>query len=657
MKNHSKLNKISRYIIAFGLVSCLPMVGRADTLIFSTPSGTTPITDGSGTLSSTSTIFYDSTTSTASVAPGVTNILQFGGNNYNGTETGSAGTITVSGTVDAGGLTFGTLGNGTTASYTFSGGTGNSIAFQGAAPTITVASGGSEILNVGITTASGSILAIQGQGTGTTQVSFGSSATGNIGNSTNNSFGGGLSLSNYVLLNAESTGLSGLTSLSSTNSSTIRYYDGTSFSTSTNYTIAGTGDNSGRGALSFYGGNAVTATLNGTITLSAAAQINARDAVVAKGNISGAYALTLETELNSTSYTLNGNNSGLTGGLILLPTVGEETVKVGTGSTSALGTGLVNVSAPAGGLATQIDLNGQSTTVGGLTSGDSESFIGNSAATTTSTLTLAPASAQSFGGVIEDGTTTATYSSSYTNTQNAGGKTALTISSGKQTLSGANTYTGATTINSGATLALASTGSLAAGGTAATSTAIEDNGTFDVTAKTSGLTLGAGQELAGSGSVKGQINLVSGSMINPGSIATAGTLTLNNGLDVMAPGAMLNFRLNTTSTSDLLAIAGGALTESLGTIINLSNGGSFAGLGTYNLLDATAIGVGDITLGDYTLGTTIAGYTEMLVVNGNDNILQLQVTAAPEPGVLSMLAGGGLLLVLVATHRRFKFRV
>ena len=663
MKTDSNFNAFYRHLAAMIFAGSLVGTAHADTLIYSDTSptpGQLPITDGSGTVSSSTTIFYDSTSSTASVAPGTTNILQFGDNGAN-SETGAAGTITVSGTVSTDGLTFEDGASSAAENYTFSGGTGNSISFQGSAPSISVTSGESEILNVGLTTASGSTLTISGSGTGTTQVSFGSTATGGLGNSANDSFGGGLVLSNYVLLNANSAGLSGLTALTSASSTTIRYYDGSNFSTATNYTIAGTGDNSSRGALSYYGANTVTATLGGTITLTGAAQINARDNVTANGNISGAYALTLENELNSNVYTLNGNNSSLTGGLISSPTVGEETIKAGTSSTSAFGTGVVSLMGGTGGTAVQIDLNGQSLTTGGLGSGTTETFVGNSGngASTAATLTLNPGSAQTFAGVIENGTTTAAYASSaYTNTQVGGGTTALTISSGTQTLTGANTYTGATTISNGATLNLSGGGSLAAGSTAATTTEIVDNGTFNNyssgTTKTA-FTLGAAQELAGSGTVGSQVNTVSGSMINPGSLATAGKLTMAGGLDITTAGAQLNFRLNSVSTSDDLAITGGAFTQSSGTVVNLFNGGSFAGAGTYSILDASALGMNDVTLADYSLGTTIAGYTETLAVNGSDNVLQVQVSTAPEPSTRVLLGGGLLVLTFVASRRRFKF--
>ena len=128
------------------------------------------------------------------------------------------------------------------------------------------------------------------------------------------------------------------------------------------------------------------------------------------------------------------------------------------------------------------------------------------------------------------------------------------------------------------------------------------------------------------------------------------------GLDYTASGAQISFRLNTTSTSDELLVTGGSYTQSSGTLINLANGGSFGGVGTYNLIDVSALGNNDVTLADYTLGTTIAGYTETLAVNAQDDILQVQVSAAPEPSPLAMV-GGGLLLLGVVMHRRSKFVV
>ena len=668
MKNRPKFAKINRYIIAFGMVSCLPMVGRADTLLYSTTGNITPVTDGVGTIGTASgTNFYDLTTSTATLPAGTGNILQFGDGGAN-SETGTAGTVTVSGTIQENGLSFlPTATGGNTNAYNLTGGT---IALQTATPTISLAATSGNILST-LTTAAGSTLTLTGysssSSTGITLSNSADSLGGNLTLGTSSGAQNALLTMNYAVT-ATNLYTAGTTAITVNNGDTLRFNSGLVIPTAVTTTITGSGAG-GRGSLSLYGG-AVTASLQGAIILAGNNTINNRDMTTISGNItqSATSTLTISQDTYTTdSILFSGTNSFA--GLSLTSFVNNASVKAG--SSSAFGAGLLTIdSYSAGGgvpysYATElIDLNAQTVNVNGLTgaantaagtttAADDTRVIGNSATSGTGTLNLTNTSNYTYYGKIEDGTTTFAVASNLpVATAVAGGKTAVTQSgTGTTTLGGNNTYSGDTTITAGQI-------ALTAGATLANSR-IVDNATngFNVSAFTSGFALSLGQELAGSGSVKGQINLVSGSMINPGSIATAGTLTLNNGLDVVAPGAMLNFRLNTTSTSDLLAIAGGALTESLGTIINLSNGGSFAGLGTYNLLDATAIGVGDITLGDYTLGTTIAGYTEMLVVNGNDNILQLQVTAAPEPGVLSMLAGGGLLLVLVATHRRFKFRV
>ena len=85
------------------------------------------------------------------------------------------------------------------------------------------------------------------------------------------------------------------------------------------------------------------------------------------------------------------------------------------------------------------DLAGFSQTLVGLTKGAQAATIGNSSATSDSTLTTTGTS--TFAGVITDGIGGGTM------------KTRLTVASGQLTLSGANTYTGDTTITGG-TLAL-----------------------------------------------------------------------------------------------------------------------------------------------------------------------------------------------------------
>ena len=109
------------------------------------------------------------------------------------------------------------------------------------------------------------------------------------------------------------------------------------------------------------------------------------------------------------------------------------------------------------------------------------------------------------------------------------------LGTGTTTLTATNTYTGTTTISAGS-LKLASGSSLA-------STNIVVNSTFDLTAQSSGWTLGSGQTLAGSGSVttaSGQsVTAASGSTLSPGN--SPGNLTVSS--LILNGGANYNWQL------------------------------------------------------------------------------------------------------------------
>ncbi|HUO02133.1 MAG TPA: autotransporter-associated beta strand repeat-containing protein [Rhizomicrobium sp.] len=126
------------------------------------------------------------------------------------------------------------------------------------------------------------------------------------------------------------------------------------------------------------------------------------------------------------------------------------------------------------------------------------------------------------------------------------GSGGLTVSGGSEVLSGASSYTGATTITGG-TLALSGSGSL--GGT----TAVADNGVFDISGVTSGpVTVGS---LSGSGAVH----------------LGAGTLTLSDASGIF---------LGVISGSGGLAVTGG--TQALGGA-NLYTGGTTISAGTLQI--------------------------------------------------------------------------
>lgn len=130
-------------------------------------------------------------------------------------------------------------------------------------------------------------------------------------------------------------------------------------------------------------------------------------------------------------------------------------------------------------------------------------------------------------------------------------------------MSGANAYTGNTTVSSG-TLRLTGTGSFAATpritvGAAAGSTAILDTTGVNGGANSVGGTfaLGAGQTLAGHGTVTGPVRIGAGSTVSPGT--SPGTLTIN-GTVTFAPNGSYVWELNsvngTSTTQDRLTIGG-----------------------------------------------------------------------------------------------------
>jgi len=195
------------------------------------------------------------------------------------------------------------------------------------------------------------------------------------------------------------------------------------------------------------------------------------------------------------------------------------------------------------------------------------------------------------------------------------------VGTGTVTLSGTSTYHGATTVEAGTLLV---------------------NGSL---APQSHTTVQSGATLGGIGTLSGSVTVDTGATLAPGG-TSPGTLTLNGGLD-LADGASLTFRLGISS--DLLAVAGGALEVAPGAhlVLNLADSGGF-GNGTYTLIDFTGTTTNNLDLSQFTLGSTIGGYTYELALNGTT----LQVIAAPEPSTWAFLASGLTFLLLATRLRR-----
>jgi hypothetical protein len=188
------------------------------------------------------------------------------------------------------------------------------------------------------------------------------------------------------------------------------------------------------------------------------------------------------------------------------------------------------------------------------------------------------------------------------------------------------------------------------GGLASTSSIVVTSGaTFDVSGLSGGFTFGSGQTLGGSGSINGLTTFASGSHLAPGN--SPGTITFTNGV-TLNNGSILDFELGTTS--DLIRVSGGLLTGSAsagGITLNLANSGGFAPA-TYILFDFTGATTSSFDLSDFTLGSTISGYTYSLALNGNALELTSVATAIPEPSTYALIFGAGVLGVAGYRRRR-----
>ncbi|TAK92756.1 MAG: hypothetical protein EPO07_19120, partial [Verrucomicrobia bacterium] len=146
---------------------------------------------------------------------------------------------------------------------------------------------------------------------------------------------------------------------------------------------------------------------------------------------------------------------------------------------------------------------------------------------------------------------------------------------GTMVLSGPNTYTGNTTINAG-TLALSGSGTIAS----TPLIAVGSGATFDVSAVS--FVLGAGQTLAGNGTVLGAVT-VNGT-VAPG--ASIGTLTLNSSPALSGTTLMEINTTNSPATSDLLVV--NAALAYGGTLTVVNTGDALVGGEQFDLFDATS---------------------------------------------------------------------
>ena len=212
------------------------------------------------------------------------------------------------------------------------------------------------------------------------------------------------------------------------------------------------------------------------------------------------------------------------------------------------------------------DLNGQTETVGSLVG--TGGVILNSSNATASILTI--------GGLDASG------SDYYGNITDGAGTVGLTKTGAgvAQTLQGVNTYSGPTVIANG-TLTLVGDSGIS------NSVLVNVLGTLNVAYRNDQtLSLTAVQTLTGSGTVSGNLNTLTGSVVNPGAVNGIGTLTVSGNASLSGTLLMELNRTNTPSNCDQLTING---TPTYGGTLQVTNIGDALQAGDKFQLFSTAV--------------------------------------------------------------------
>ena len=264
--------------------------------------------------------------------------------------------------------------------------------------------------------------------------------------------------------------------------------------------------------------------------------------------------------------------------------------------------------------------------------------------------TTSGASVQSLSGgagglVMLGGQTLTLTNAADTFSGNIAGTGGLTITGGAETLGGTNTYTRATTIAGGATLALSGAGSIAA------SSGVGDNGTFDISATTSGASVQSLSGSAGGLVVLGSqtLNLTNASDTFSGNLVGAGGLTISGGTESLG---------GTNSYTGATTIGGGATLALLGagtiaTSSGVADNGTFDISGTISgaAVQSLSGGVGgSVALGDNTLQLTNANDTFSGSIGGSGGVTvsggsETLSGANAYTGATSVGTGGALTLI------------
>ncbi|WP_395750338.1 beta strand repeat-containing protein [Prosthecobacter sp.] len=568
--------RLSLPLLFWGAVLPFPALGA--TFVWDATTGTSGAQDGSGTWADASGNWLDETNSLQNQpwTNAAGNIAAFGAG-------GAGATVTVSNTVNAGGLIFRAV----TSAYTLNGGTialasGSSITLQDGSSSV----GSRLAIN---STLSGSNITLQKTAGAFALVTIGSASTLSGTLSLTSADANGLFVQVNNVNSLPSATLTGVTV--GTNTTLVL---GASGNWQVPFTLSGNGA-SARGAIRLEVNNV---TLSGAITLAGNSSITQNTSAVTSiissniGESTAGSTLSLGTQGSSTGTIALAGNNTFTGGLSI------DVTNVRIDNAGALNSTTPNkVTFTNSTVVKSLSLNGNSLTISGLasTAGAGSGTVRNQNATA-ATLTISSTADAAFAGILADG--------------NGGGALSV-IKTGTfaQSLSGANTFTGGLTLNQGV---LNVNNSSALGGTAST---------FTINGGTLGNSSGAAIAIANSNAV-----VINGDF----------TATLSSALDLGAGAVNLGTAAGTTRTlnvtSGTLTLSGGIADGATATGITKTGAGTLALSGTSTFSGQVTVSAGNLlvrssgALGGTGNGVVMASTAGHLQLDSNITVTGESVT-------------------------------